>query len=244
VAARLSLGDLVGHAVDDRVVDPGPAILPPGGVPALESLALRTRPDLVANLLTMREDEELERANKNLYYPTLGVFATYEDEGYRPNRPQGAQVPYWAAGLSANWTIYDGGLREGQVAQADATRRQAAASEHQARQDLHRDVAIAASNLATQQEAVNQAQVSLHVAEVNDQETRTRYSQGLATQLDVSDANSALFGAKVSLIAAQVGYANARYTLRQLVGWWPLQAADPHPSDEDAHRQSEMPHAP
>lgn len=234
-AARLSLGDLVGHEVTGRLVDPGPAAIPAGGLPAIEALAVHTRPDLQANVLQVAIDEELVRENQNLYFPNLAVIGSYAQDGFRPSRPPGEPYPDWSVALSATWTLWDGGLRQGEIEAAQAQRRQAAALEHAARVDLHRDLATAVSNLATQQAVVRQATVSLKVAQVNANEVRTRYQQGLATQLDVSDANSALFSAQVNLIAAQLQYANARYTLRQLAGWWPLVDQDPTPERIDGH---------
>ncbi len=229
VAARLGLGDLVGHLVEQPLSSPGAAEIPPGDGAALEALARQRRPDLLANVLQIRLEERIIRANRNLYYPSLGVLASYQDEGFRPTRPPGAEYPIWTAALSATWTLYDGGLREGEIDAAEDQRRQLAALEHAARQDLHRDLLTAIANLATQGEVVEQAKVAVRVAEVNEQEVRTRYTQGLATQLDVSDAFSALFSARVSRIAADIAYANARYQLRLLVGWWPLSQVDPLP---------------
>jgi len=226
VAARLSLGDLVGHEVTGALVDPKPAQLPSGDEPMMEVLAMNTRPDLQSNVLQIKIEDEAIQTARNLYLPSFGLLAGYADRHYDPYQTTSSPAfPSWSVAVTANWTLYDGGARMGQVDANKALRDQASASEHSARVDLHRDLCTAISNLATQNTSVAQAQVSVHVAQVNADEVK----QGLSTQLDVSDANSELFSAEVNLIGSQLSYASARFQIRSLVGWWPLVNADPSP---------------
>jgi outer membrane protein TolC len=231
VAARLSVGDLVGHEITIPFIDPAPAELPPGDLPMMESLALRTRPDLQANVLQIRIEDEAIRVARYLELPSFGLSATYANRNYHPEQTP-IMYPAWSIALTASWTIYDGGLSRGEMEANQALRRQASAVEHGGRVDLRRDLATAISNLSTQNAAVTQAGVSVHVAQVNFDEVKTKYAHGLSTQLDVSDANSALFSADVGLIAARLNYASARFQLRLLVGWWPLTNVDPAPDRE------------
>jgi multidrug efflux system outer membrane protein len=231
VAARLSLGDLVGHEITIPFVDPAPAELPPGDEPMMESLAMRTRPDLQANVLQIRIEDEAIRVARYLDLPSLGINASYANRNFQPEQTP-IMYPAWSVALTASWTIYDGGLSHGEAEADRALRRQASALEHGGRVDLRRDLSTAVANLATQDEAVTQAGVSVHVAQVNFDEVKTKYTHGLDTQLDVSDANSALFSAEVGLIAARLNYASARFQLRLLVGWWPLTSTDPAPDQE------------
>jgi len=236
VSARLSLGDLVGHEVPGALVDPRPAELPNGDEPMMEDLATRTRPDLQSNVLQIQIEDEAIQTAKNLYLPSFGLLAGYADRHYNPYQVDASpSFPSWSVAVTANWTLYDGGSRLGQVDANKALRDEASASEHSARVDLHRDLCTAISNLATQNSSVAQAQVSVHVAQVNADEVKTKYQQGLSTQLDVSDANSELFSAEVNLIGAQLSYASARFQIRSLVGWWPLVVADPSPDSSRLH---------
>ena len=132
-------------------------------------------------------------------------FPTGEKEGWR-----------WSVDLA--WPIFDGGLREGRRRQAEAQLASARAAAEAQRlsvlqevQDARRDVAVAAERLrlaTTQRDLAGDAAAS----------ARRSFEAGVASSLDVIDANDRQYAADVGLAEARARLAQARVALERAVG--------------------------
>jgi outer membrane protein TolC len=226
VAARFSLGDLVGREVPEALIEPEPAQVPSRDQPEMERLGLAGRPDLASSVLRIRSTELLAAATRMNILPNLGVRGTWELNSQQPTYAY-ADSPEWQVALVASWTIYDGGNREATVDLYEAQRREAAANLSQAKRDLHRDVATGLSALQTAEVSFTQSTIARDTARVNEGETLERFKQGLATALDAADANAQTLQAESDLVGRQLDLASSRFTLRQLIGRWPLTDTTP-----------------
>jgi multidrug efflux system outer membrane protein len=226
VAARFSLGDLVGREVKEALIEPEPALVPSRDLPEMEKLGLEGRPDLASSVLRIRGTELLADATRMNILPNLGVRGTWELNSQQPAVAY-PNSPEWQVALVASWTLYDGGNREATVDLYEGQRREASANLNQARRDLHRDVATALAALQTAEISFSQSTVARNVARINEDETLARFKQGLATALDAADANAQTFQAESDLVGRQLDLASSRFTLRQLIGRWPLTDAMP-----------------
>jgi outer membrane protein len=221
VAARFSLGDLVGREVAEALIEPEAALVPSRELPEMEKLGLEGRPDLASSVLRIRGTELLADATRMGILPTLGVRGTWELNSQQPAVAY-PNSPEWQVALVASWTIYDGGNREATVDLYSAQRREAAANLSQAKRDLHRDVATSLAALQTAEISFSQSTVARNVARINEEETLARFKQGLATALDAADASAQTFQADSDLVGRQLDLASSRFVLRQLIGRWPL----------------------
>jgi outer membrane protein TolC len=222
VASRFSLGDLVGREIVEALVEPEPAVVPSRDRSEMERLGLEGRPDLASSVLRIRSTELLADATRLNILPNVGVRGTWELNSQQPSALAYPNSPEWQVALVASWTIYDGGNREATVDLYSAQRREAAANLSQAKHDLHRDVATALSSLSTAEISFSQSTVARNVARINEDETLARFKQGLATALDAADASAQTFQADSDLVGRQLDLASSRFTLRQLIGRWPL----------------------
>ena len=124
----------------------------------------------------------------------------------------------WAAGLSANWNIFDNGVTSAQVHQADArliqAQEQAAATSESIQLEVRQaylTMLAAEKNIATTQVAVTQAEEDYKIAQV-------RYSAGVDTNLAVMDAEEKLTEARMNYYTALYDYNTSKASLDKAMG--------------------------
>jgi outer membrane protein TolC len=173
-----------------------------------------------------------ERAKEPLWrwVPALSAIgqadASSSENMTGPDAANGQTID-WFVGLSAVWTLWDGGERSADrddlVAQAEV------AELESARQT--RGVALEVRNalvaLDTSRGTVDAASSAVTAARKNVEEARALYRQGLARALDVADATAGLFEAEVALAQERYGLGVALLNLRSALGHEPLQRARP-----------------
>jgi len=116
------------------------------------------------------------------------------------------------------WTLYDSGVRYADKHSRDA---QAEISDLNARlllRSVDAQVRSAAAQLAAAQAAFHVASDAVKYARQNVEETVILYRQGLATGLELVDANDSRFTAEVNYASAQFAMAQAYLALRQALG--------------------------
>ncbi|HTE53723.1 MAG TPA: TolC family protein [Kofleriaceae bacterium] len=132
----------------------------------------------------------------------------------------------WFLGVTAAWTLWDGGERgadrDDLVAQAEAAALQ---SDRQTRQ-VALEVQTATSALSSARETATVAESAVIAARKNVEETRTLYRQGLARALEVADATASLFDAEVALARERYGLGLALLDLRAALGVDPLERGE------------------
>lgn len=216
-AAKLVLATLLQRDPDFELAPPPEPVLPPPQADLAEA-ALEQRADVAA----ARQSEELARTNRRGiwlgYLPTLGLSAAY-----RWSNAAGftGQNTAWLVSLGASWTIWDGGLREAnlreqsaRVAEAEAQRQAAAARalEEVARYQLELESALA--NRAKAEEAVELARETQRLTDIS-------FRAGVATYLEVADANTALTSAEVGFVAERLSASLAALRLLKAAGAFP-----------------------
>jgi len=213
---------LTGKAPVDLTIPMGPIAVAPPVVPlALPSELLERRPDIAA------AERRVAAANAQIgvataaYYPNLslnasGGFAssTLGTLFSLPNR-------FWSLGPQLLATLFDGGLRRAQVAQAEAgydaqvaAYRESVLTAFQNVEDNLGALRILADESVQQTAAVNAAEKSLAL-------TRNRYSAGIATYLEVITAENAAYANQRTAVDLRVRQMTASVNLiKALGGGW------------------------
>jgi outer membrane protein TolC len=106
----------------------------------------------------------------------------------------------WNVGATLTWSIFDGGARFGQDKEQRALARIADLNLQAAVRRVDVEVRNALVSLDIQRAAVKQARAAQQVAQKNAAETSELYRQGLASALEVADANISLFDADVAFV--------------------------------------------
>ncbi|HEY5920405.1 MAG TPA: TolC family protein [Kofleriaceae bacterium] len=190
----------------------------PDTPPALVSLvdiARKQRPEIV------QADREIAAAEANIDAARAGkrpVLSASARTDWSPQTGDNLPQPAWSVGVNLSWLLYDGGRTSADVRIARANRESALAERDALLLDLTSELdatraQIEANQAATQasQEAVIAAGAQLKLAEA-------RYAQGLGSQIELADAQTAVTTAQGNLIQAEWQLANAWTNLRRALG--------------------------
>lgn len=222
-AGLLNLGWLVGAELRGRLVSPdellaaaarsGPAA---GAVAEAQTRRLDVRSSRIrARAAHERALEPLWRWTPAVGLIGQGTTSSIED--------QSGRATDWFVGVTAAWTLWDGGERgadrDDLMAQAEVA---ALESDRQAR-SVALEVESAGSALSSARATATAAEAAVTAARKNVEETRTLYRQGLARALEVADATAGLFDAEVALARERYGLGIALLDLRAALGVDPLE---------------------
>jgi HAE1 family hydrophobic/amphiphilic exporter-1 len=188
----------------------------------------------VTEALTARPELQLLRTQERVQ--TLLIDVTAADAkpsvefnggyGFAVRRPRNLFDPdfsSWSAAINLKVPLFDGRRTAGRVAQALAQRntvtQQIAALENQVRLDVQ----SAFDALALADRTIQAAELNVVQARRASEMTEANYKLGAATQLDVVDAQQSLRQAENIRNQAMYMHANARATLRFVMGRNPLE---------------------
>ncbi len=222
-SAYLALGHLLNTPAPKALETPGFLLQAEEGVlPPAEQLiaeAQARRPDVNALRWQSKSQQALVLEPLLKWLPTLALTGryTYTNEAGLTGRNFN-----WNAGLSLNWSIFDGLTRNGEYAERKALSSQVGLDLQAALRGVDLAVRDALVVLNSQRGALKLAAVASGVARKNAEETAALYRQGLSSALQVADANVRLFEAEVDLARARFGVGIAYLNLESALGLDPL----------------------
>lgn len=191
----------------------------------VDEAAIARRLNTRALLLAAREGVAVREAGLRVargeWFPSVSLvgnlgFQAYPSSVAPPGFSDWRQD--WSVALAVSWTPFDGFGRRGRIAEAQAALRDARAQEAQVEEGLRIELAAAIgayhtaqAEIAARRQTVDLARETLELAEL-------RFANGLATQLDVSDAALLLDEARVNEIQALHDLVKALARLERLSG--------------------------
>jgi outer membrane protein TolC len=128
----------------------------------------------------------------------------------------------WNVGATLSWTLFDGLARFSDRRERQALARLADLNVQAATRRVDVEVREALVSLENQRASLKQASVAQDVAKKNAAETAELYRQGLASALEVADANVSLFEAEVALVRQRYGLGVAFLNLEAALGLDPF----------------------
>ncbi|MFZ2062806.1 MAG: TolC family protein [Candidatus Binatus sp.] len=208
--AQANMAVALGVAANTPLDVPNLASIPiPAGlgseVDQLIETAVRSRPDLAAQVATLDARRAAVDQAKAQFYPTVGVAGTYGLQAwqykYDGTRTVDANQPQYTAVLTINWDIFTGFKRLNDVRQAEANRDAAGAQLESLEVDAISSVWRAYYEFQTALSRYQYAKALLAASEESYDANLDTYRQGLSTI--------------VELLTADRDLANARYTIVQ-----------------------------
>lgn len=198
-----------------RLTDPLPATFAaPRDDATLAKLAIDRNTELKRIAQQIQQADENRAASRSSRWPELSLLGTYGNR----SRDVGGSAPEWTVGVFANWTLFDGGAIDGQVAKSHARVSQLEDSQRALILALEADVRDAASAWRT---ATADAAAAQRLLEANRESLKAAlalYQTGKATALDVLSAQSDVVRAEGGLTQARSAYAIARARALRLTG--------------------------
>jgi outer membrane protein TolC len=215
--AQLALGILLGRDGPVRILVPelAPAPASPEDPAALAAGAVGRRPEVRARRARLDAAEEQVRASSARLLPQLSAngSAFVSDEPLVTGKTDG-----WRVTLDLTWAIYDGGLREARRRQARAQLAGAAAAAEAQRLQVVQEVADGSRELAVARERLRLAETQRALAAEAAESARRSFEAGVASNLDVIDANDRLYQSDVGLADARARVAQGAIGLDRALG--------------------------
>jgi len=192
--------------------------VPPGTDPqpltALVDTARKNRPEIVQlDKLLAAADASLDAAHAERR-PVLSATAQTQ---WTPATGNWSPQPSWSAGLQLAWPLFDGGKASADIRIANANVLSASANRDAllvtltSQLDAARSEIVAnRANVAASTEAVSAARAQLQLSEA-------RYAQGLGSQIELADAQTAVTTAEGNLVQAEFQLASAWAQLHRAV---------------------------
>jgi len=171
-----------------------------------ETQALAARPELSQLQFQSRMAAEMVKIAKASYLPTLAIGGNFNFWADRLSFRKGAWQDYYTINLVLTVPIFNGFIEQAQIGQSKALLREiewnrkglAEMVKFEVQQALL-NLQQAKESLLAQGKSVEQAQESVRIAELN-------FSEGLATNLDVSSVQVALAQARTNYAQALFDY--------------------------------------
>ena len=176
--------------------------------------AYRTRPDYQAALERVRAAEATRRAAASSLLPSLRVNADYGDIGLSAGD---AQVTYAVSGV-VSIPIFQGGRARGKLLEADADLRQRRAEVEDLKASIYYEVRTAFLDLEATAQQLKTATRARDLAAQQLIQARDRFAAGVASNIEVVQAQEAVAIANEQFISAQYGYDLAKGGLLKGIG--------------------------
>lgn len=153
------------------------------------------------------------------WFPSLSLNAQYR---YTNEPGLSGRSTNWNAGLTLSWTLFDGLARNADYSMQKSLAYLADLDVQAGLRRVDLEVREALVSLTNQRASLKQANIANEVAKRNAKEIAELYRQGLASALQVADANVSLFEAEVTLVQERYGLAIAYLNLEAALGLDPF----------------------
>lgn len=203
--SRAALANILGIADQSVEVQEGVLLgAPPSAAPAPSSVA--ANPFAEAQKARVQESESLVHVLDRSYYPKLYLQSVVmgRGSGVDPNgkflggsEGLGPDHANWAAGVTVTFPVFDIFSIKSKKAVEAANGRAEQARYDQALQDLTGQLHKAQASLDGARHVAENTPVELDAARTTETQERARYQAGLATLVDVSDAQSLLVQSEI-----------------------------------------------
>lgn len=176
--------------------------------------AYASRQDYQAAQAQVRAAELSHRAAVAGRYPSLDVNANYGDIGVTPAHSNGT----WQVDGGLNIPIFAGGKVHSDVLEADAQLKQARSQLNDLRGRIDYEVRAALLDLNSAAEQVDVARSSVELADQALDQSRDRFTAGVADNLEVVQAQESVAGAHESYIQSLYAHNLAKVELAYAIG--------------------------
>ena len=193
---------------------------PPAPTKAVMDEARANRPERKSLLFRINAAEERVAAASAGSLPVLTAAGGYDVS--RPNLKifpiQDRWMPSWDIGVNVRWSLFDGGRVRAETAEAAANRRAVDARLRDFDAGVEVEVRQRMAELTSATAAIEAAEVGVRSAAEARRVIAERFSAGVATNMDVLDAQTALLQAELDLTRARATAELARARLQRALG--------------------------
>jgi NodT family efflux transporter outer membrane factor (OMF) lipoprotein len=210
---------LTGHPPADLTIPPAPLashvpVLPPG----LPSALLERRPDVAAVERAMQQENALIGVQIAAYYPDISLSALGEYAGYPLGQLFNLSNQFWSLGATGTETLFNGGLREANVAAARATYDASIASYRQTVLTAFQQVEDALSDLRILQQQAKAEAIAVNSTQRAVDATLNAYRAGTVAYTSVITEQTLLLSDQQTALSVQQSRLVASVALIEALG--------------------------
>jgi len=221
--ARANLIKTLGVSQDSDFVLSDEFVFVPLQVPMEEAVqaAFTNRPDLYSREYQIQLQREQLRVARSRYLPVVSGFFNNTWSIPGPTEfavTEAAWGRLWDAGLQAAWPIFDGFQREGELVQQRARLRQAQIDLIDTEETAVLELTQALLSMENAEEFVQSQRLNLTRAKEGLRLAEVGYEQGINTQVEIMDAQSALTTARVNFYQAIHAHVTAKLAVQRAMG--------------------------
>ncbi len=181
--------------------------------------ALETAQENRVELQSQAEREKVAKlqlsAAKGERLPSLAFVANYGSSGLTPEQ---FALPTRAYGVTATIPIFDGGRREGRIAEQSVRVRQEDIRMRDTEQQVEMEVRMAMKTIESARQQVAVAEENLKLAETELELSRDRFQEGVTNNIEVVQAQTSLEQARDRKVDALYLFNLARVNLDRALG--------------------------
>ncbi|MFA5240066.1 MAG: TolC family protein [Phycisphaerae bacterium] len=181
--------------------------------------AYRNRPDLYGRQFNIKYEQELLKIAKSRYWPVISGF--YDNTWSNPDPHSSMTIDWghaWQTGVMATLPVFDGFAREGQIIQQKARFKQSQIDLIDAEETTLFELTKGLLTIEDAEEFVQSQKLNLTRAEEGSRLAQVGYREGINTQVEVIDAESALTKAKSLYYQAIYSHIVAKLYLQKAMG--------------------------
>ncbi|MBE0657113.1 MAG: TolC family protein [Bryobacteraceae bacterium] len=215
--SRLELLRLLNMGLDMTVELADPLVYKPVDAPeagAAVARARQNRPELTSQMARERAGQLNKSAARLSRLPSVQAFGDYGTIG----TSAGTGLPTRVVGLRVNIPVWDGGRRDAQRAEAGSLLRQEELRGRDLRQLIEFEVRTSIDLLRTADAQVRAANETAALAEKEVEQAERRFREGVATSVEIADAQARLGRAREAKVTAIYQHRAARAELSLAVG--------------------------
>jgi len=230
-SSRVNLARIVGIERDFLIREIPVAERETPPLDVLKETALKNRSDVKSIETQVQISEKQVDVTRGAYWPSLSVSGVYSGTDQSPETSSYNKESVYGI-VSLNFPIFEGGLRRAEVRESESKYRQA---EFQYR-DFVKSVNVEVENtfldLTAQKGIYKSAQDQLVYAEDNIRAVAKQFEFGLASSLDVIDANNLLISAQKLMADATYNYQFFILRLQRVTGFPLMEFVAGSPGEE------------
>ncbi len=214
---KIALARLIGLPLDREIILSDPLAPPEGSVPEAEAqvrLAFKHRSDLQAAEAQMRAAELALSASHAERLPSASLNGDYGVIGPNPASTHGV----FAATASVTVPIWEGGRIRSDIQAAEATLKQRRAELQDQRAQVEQEVRTALIELETAMGQVRLAASNRSYANETLSEARDRFGAGVATTVEVVQAQEQVAAAEADYVSSLFSFNLAKLSLARATG--------------------------
>ncbi len=178
--------------------------------------AFENRPDLKSIVAKRQAAESNISLQRSGYYPTLSGSASYTKS--EVDVPPTTTNNSWDVGVALTFPLFSGFLTSHQVAEAKSSLYVIRANEEALRQQILLDVRQAYLNLQAAEASISTAELGATQAKENLDLANGRYSAGVGSPIEVSDAFATYVTSQANYTSALANYKIAQANIEKAMG--------------------------